>query len=222
MRFAWVFVVSLGAAAVAPASIIYRDIPDIDLIAPSTLGSGTLTAPLTLETGQGLTLSVSWSRTPFGTSSESSDITLQGGIGVLCGLFGPTTYGDPYNFALGSAIGPASDPPTMWRWATAGGANLAYFGNFGEVTGGFWSGNAYLGISLPVAGGVNYGWIGMYAAAGHITIRDYAYESDLNVPITAGAVPAAPSVIAVAFAAARLVRRKRPRWALTSASPPRP
>lgn len=81
-----------------------------------------------------------------------------------------------------------------------------------------WAGgatNKYLGLAIqsPDPDIWNYGWAEVSYSPGSLTLHGFAYETDANTPITAGAIPEPSSVALLALAAGAgalgLRRRKK-------------
>jgi hypothetical protein len=188
-----------GSSESVFASIVYRDIPDITLQADWSVLHGDLYASLDAN-GDGVddfSFHVFWSSVG-GFIQESTSVATLGGSATVNGLAGLTN--GPRRLDDGYVIGPGSA-----TWGPGGTLR-----NPGEVTSGFWNGAGYLAFSLPVGGGVQYGWVSMYAVGDSISVFSLAYEDQVNTPIAAGAVPGPGSgaLLLGASGAAGLRRRR--------------
>lgn len=207
-------IIAGSLAPVSSASIVYRDIPDVQLTASSALGDNTVTATLNIDTGQsaGLVFSIYSHREPvFGNTALTAYLTHLAGMGTLNQYRPPSNANACYPMGPGDLIGIGTQVPPTWHWDTSSTdiRYLASYSNFGEGGSfGFWAGNGYLGISIPVAGGARYGWVGMFASTGLITIRDFAFETTVNTPIEAGAVPSPTALSCMALAGLACHRRR--------------
>ena len=119
-----------------------------------------------------------------------------------------------YAFNQGAPISSSLDPVLVW-WGSDGNGppGIVSASNIGSI--GYFQGNtdAYAGIRLDVAGSLYYGWIQIHNfTANWGQISDWAYESNPNTSILAGAVPE-PSTWALLMAgAATLFFRCKGRW----------
>lgn len=197
----WSGVVALAAclcSSGASGSIVFRDIPDITLEADWNVIYGEVTAPLDADDdgAADFNLRVFWSRYGGWIQYGTSVATLQGAATLNAGLT------DPRRLADGSAIGPES-----FTWSSGG--QLRGYG--GEVEVGQWTGAGYLAFRLTEGADARYGWVSMYATGQTIRVFSLAYESEVNTPIAAGAVPGpgASTLLACSLASAGLALRRR-------------
>jgi hypothetical protein len=202
--------VSIAAAMFAsgaPASIIYRDIPDVGIHAPTPRPPfGSETAQIDLD-GDGVNdfqFTYSWS-----SAGESGDLDTVTSLGALPGVVYRQQTGQfgADKLDAGFLIQPNLDaPPIGFRAWSNGGALLTDFMN-GY---GWWgSGPAYLGVRIAAPGGARYGWIYMNVGSG-MDIYSVAYETDIDTPIAAGAIPApGAGVILGCLAGGAGIRRRR-------------
>ena len=139
-----------------------------------------------------------------------------GGIALNGGLSYFGSFPSAQGFAAGEEIGAG---------ASFGGsnsrANLAAsynYKSFSYGSGGDWAAESrlFLGVELANGSDVNYGWIDVtWGGANGATIHGYAYETDVNTAIIAGAVPVpvpgAPTAVGLMGLAAGAsgIRRKR-------------
>ncbi len=93
----------------------------------------------------------------------------------------------------------------------------ANFGNWAGVIGGPGTGYqlGFLGVQVGTGGDVNYGWIQVAVTTDsegfmlEAEIIDWAYETEVNTPIPAGAIPEASSLGLLAAGAAGLAALRR-------------
>jgi hypothetical protein len=100
----------------------------------------------------------------------------------------------PVGFQIGSSLAPTFYWVDMNSPGFAGHSTISYCldidGNY--VCGGLFQGqNAYMGIELLISGKTHYGWVHIDNPAGTAGgyILEWAYETQPNVSILAGAVP---------------------------------
>ncbi|HEY7090009.1 MAG TPA: PEP-CTERM sorting domain-containing protein [Tepidisphaeraceae bacterium] len=124
----------------------------------------------------------------------------------LVSIVGPfPQYGVASKLAAGASIGPAStfgngygQQYTFITYNYADGTPVA----FPWVAG---SSDGFIGFSFQIAGQTHYGWarlnIGSYQSNLDSFLRDFAYETDANTPILAGAVPEPTAAFALGLLA---------------------
>ena len=68
----------------------------------------------------------------------------------------------------------------------------------------------YVGVRFNIDGERHYGWIAAQfdKTAGELTVSGYAYETDVNTPIPAGAIPEPATLTLLGVGAVALLRRK--------------
>jgi len=139
------------------------------------------------------------------------------GMGNLIpGYYAGNYYPNPFKLASGANIGPTEQfnpaPPGtfggfMQTLATTGGG----YGNWLPLP----SSTGYLGLRFGDGTDFNYGWAEISInGQGNLTLNRFAYETELNTPIPAGAVPEPPAVALLALGAAglgvfRAMRKKK-------------
>lgn len=136
----------------------------------------------------------------------------------------PDIGGFVYALPADAAISSSLDPVLVWfdqNWP-GGTATIVACANIGCL--GYFQGNtdAYAGIRLEAGGNFHYGWLHIQNGGlnfGQIT--DWAYETSLNTPILAGAVPepSPTALLAVGVLSLLLLRGLRPRRNARSSSP---
>ena len=151
------------------------------------------------------------------------DGIVQGGAIALNGATSASGYNpEARGFADGEEIGAGASFGGSLSWA-----NLAISYTYAKstfISGGDWfagyggQSRLFLGVEIDNGSDVNYGWIDIgWSALGGATIYGYAYESDVNTAIVAGAtesapvVPGAPTAVGLVGLAAGAagIRRKR-------------
>jgi hypothetical protein len=163
-------------------------------------GSVSHTLDLNGDQVDDLSLRVTWNY--YGDQqANSTGVETFAGAATANGSIFPSTY-SPRRLDEGSIIGPFGG---LTLWGDGGAFATNYKGG-----GGFWGGSGYLGVRLPEAGGVLYGWVFLSADLYHVDVFSFAYETDVNTPIAAGAVPAPGTVIpGSVLASLALLRRRR-------------
>jgi hypothetical protein len=98
----------------------------------------------------------------------------------------------------GQVIGPAAiNARSQFRKYGEMAQSLDAYGGEGttfHTSAGYWFNvkNRYLGIKFSIDGETHYGWARLNASPGHATLTGYAYETEPNKPIPAGAFETAP------------------------------
>jgi hypothetical protein len=141
------------------------------------------------------------------------------------GLAGETIPGSQKtqlaSYSTGESIGPAAnyktqqdfDPVVLSFFTTGDGSTPEKTGTI--ITDWQLGTTAFAGLRADVPGGYNYGWMRFTTpsnlnADAPLTLVDWAYETDLNTPIPAGAgITSAPAPLPVLGAAAALAASRR-------------
>lgn len=177
-------------AANARGSIVYQDVPNIHFQTGSVQElSGSFDAQLDLN-GDGVDdvrLELGWDRRSQAFWTDAAPL---GGGGLV--YRGSSNVNGSDNLVSGFSIGeqllqPPEYPAVSRQWSTIG-SDLSR-----SVEGshnGWWGGAAHLGVRIAVADGTRYGWVSMSASSNTLDIYSFAYETEVNTPIGAGAVPA--------------------------------
>ena len=132
---------------------------------------------------------------------------------IACGaIFGfPEVGGFAQTVHAGAIIGAYQDGYN-YDWTPGFGSMVAINGiTHPPLIYGYWGSNRdYLGVRFKIAGQTHYGWIQMYlpATEGAGFIEGFAYESEPNTSIIAGAIPEPSTVIFFAMASASLLARR--------------
>ncbi len=159
-----------------------------------------------------------WGRRYLGASIAGGGIALNGGMSVY------DDYPEAQGFAAGEAIGEGALFGEWSSWANLAVSYSHDVKDDSSVSGGDWfaeydgESRLYLGVEIANGSDVNYGWIDIgWSNRGRADIYGYAYETDVNTAIVAGAtesapvVPGAPTAVGLVGLAAGAagIRRKR-------------
>lgn len=108
----------------------------------------------------------------------------------------------------GDAIGPGPgfDQLSLLAQELCESGGCSWFGPFPQA-----NTPGYLGVEFLIDGATHYGWIRLQVARvnGVAIIFDYAYQSQADVAINAGQVPAPGGLVAMPLAGALAARRRR-------------
>lgn len=177
----------------------------IYVVPQETIGYGPVTISNNLDlNGDGIT--------DFILSSDISGawLTSQSGNFLITGPGGLVLVSPG---SIISSNGSSLDPIYQWSGGTATLGGQAVFDGEYFYSGNFSDTNAFIGLQFQFDGQTHYGWMEIYnypnVASGQVL--GWAYESDPNTPIAAGAVPE-PSTWGLIMLGATLffVKRKRP------------
>lgn len=139
----------------------------------------------------------------FSNSFELSDVWGLGVNGIIAKPNGEAAQ----EIELGALIGPDSSFEHQFQLLLDGSTDGKNWHEWSDT-------GAYLGFRLAVDDGFQYGWflVGSVRNDGHtlstLTLYEFAYETEPNVAIPAGAVPAPGSLALLALGAAAASRRR--------------
>ena len=119
----------------------------------------------------------------------------------------PDLSGSAHPFTLGSVISPIAPDSRSWNAGIAGLLGCREIGCIGLWTLG---GTNYVGVEFELETGTHYGWIAieMQALFGGGHLLSYAYESEPNTAIIAGAIPEPSTTLLIGTGTALLWRRR--------------
>ncbi len=192
--------ISVVITAPLRGAVIFTDIPDVNLMAGGFGGEVFHNVDLN---GDGLSeLRMQGSGGDF--SAFTYTTTRVAGIANIP----PDSSGFAHPFILGSIIGVEAPASRSWF---SGYGNLLGCREIGCI--GLWTlgGTNYVGVEFQLDTGTHYGWLAieMQAIFGGGHLLNYAYESEPNTPIVAGAIPEPSSLIFVGVATASLLSRRQ-------------
>lgn len=208
------FFYALGVSAASltessQAAIIYTNPPDVTGTSVYfDLDNGN--APSTTGSFSGADFQLSASKVQSGKSSAETDsvFSLATTSGVASYAGSSRTYAS--KLAAGATIGSnlGFTRNAVMEYATSNSItnSFTFVGPWNPVTGS--GGPGFLGLQITLGGQLHYGWAQAAlnadsSAPNTFTLFDYAYESDANTPIQAGAKPVPePSTIALLAAGA--------------------
>ena len=112
-------------------------------------------------------------------------------------------------------IGPVTLSPWSWNSAATGPSTLQAAALFSGtvIRLGYWASNTdYVGVRFLAGGEVHYGWVEVEVPFDGFPggyIKRYAWESEPNTPITAGALPEPSRTLLLLFGILPLLHRRR-------------